>query len=220
MDFIRAWTLNLLYVSVITAFIRVLLPENTLKKTALTAAGLLMLYTLAAPVVTGVLSENKDFFRFSVPEGDGGSAAEELFEKETKENGLFDQIQVLETYRQRLERQVENRVLDQPGVDTVKAEITLVEDPASSRYGAVLSVHIWISMETAGGGGGNSRDSRFPAGIGKIIIEAKGTSRNAGTARITEADVPVEGSLGSIIRENAAELLGIREDQVQVTLRL
>lgn len=210
MEFIKQWTMNIVYVSVLIAFVKTLLPEGRIRKTVLTAAGLIMLYTISAPIASLLNSNIKESFKF--PE----FAIETEKENGTSDNSAyFDNGSVTGIYKQKIEEQVRKAIEGEPEIAEVKAIVNVEEDSGSAEYGFIRSVKINLKLKKNKKEGDSEKV--FPTGQGRIIVNIDKIGGENTAKIVNEENIVTNSGLKEKIIKKVSSLLDISEGIVSVS---
>ena len=203
----KAWLLAVIAVSVLMSVLIALLPDGTLKKSAITGIGFVYLLALLSPLLGlsgNFMPENllKDVLREFAWEND----------TETEEASYMQKV--TETYKKRIETECEARLAELVGY-ACRVTVTVEEDAKAENYGAVKHVLCTVTKDAE-----NQEDIVKPiAGIDKIVVDFRGIHTEGETDTTEEALAAKDRETAADVKKKLVSLLGIGEAAVNVVFQ-
>ena len=193
----KTWLIEIISASVILSMVASLLPENSVKRSAMTALGFVFMLVLASPVIQAV---NKGF-SYDVILSESISQADSM----GTDAYIFN---VVENYKQKLSAQCVEALRDLKKYDVQSVEVQVVENADMGNFGQVTGVKCTLDdKEQAIPGQGTDPMQK----IDKIVIDLHGI--HIGEDREEESyDKDTEERVQTIL----SGLLGINKEVIYV----
>ncbi len=151
----KTWLIGIISASVLLSMVAALLPENGVKRSAMTALGFLFMLVLASPVISAI---NKGFSYDAI-------LAESISQADSMGTEVYI-ANVVESYRQKLSQQCMEALRDLQGYEARCVEVQVVEDADMGNFGQITEVKCILT--------GRKADSAVKSGIDEIVIDLHG----------------------------------------------
>ena len=151
----KTWLIGIISASVILSLVASLLPENSVKRSAMTALGFIFMSVLASPVIRTI---NKEF-SYDVILSESISQADSMGTEAYISN-------VVENYKQKLSQQCAEALKSLENYEVSNVEVQVVENADMGDFGQVIGVKCQLRMK--------EKVSEKKSGIDKIVIDLHG----------------------------------------------
>lgn len=151
----KTWLIGIISASVILSLVASLLPENSVKRSAMTALGFIFMLVLASPVISAI---NKGF-SYDVILSESISQADSMGTEAYISN-------VVESYKQKLSQQCAEALKSLEGYEVSNVEVQVVENADMGDFGQVIGVKCQLRIK--------EKVSEKKSGIDKIVIDLHG----------------------------------------------
>ncbi len=151
----KTWLIGIISASVILSLVASLLPENSVKRSAMTALGFIFMLVLASPVIRTI---NKGF-SYDVILSESISQADSMGTEAYISN-------VVENYKQKLSQQCAEALKSLENYEVSNVEVQVVENADMGDFGQVIGVKCQLRMK--------EKVSEKKSGIDKIVIDLHG----------------------------------------------
>ena len=188
----KAWLIGIISASVLLSMVAALLPENGVKRSAMTALGFLFMLVLASPVISAI---NKGFSYDAI-------LAESISQADSMGTEVYI-ANVVESYRQKLSQQCMGVLRDLQGYEAERVEVQVVENADMGNFGQITEVKCILT--------GQKTDADIQTGIDKIVIDLHGVHMGE-----SEKEDSYDKETEEKVQKILSELLGIDREVIYV----
>jgi len=143
-EFIRSWILNIIIIATMIVLIEILIPSGKMKKYINMVSGIIMIIAVINPL-TGLFNKEVNLKEFQI------LGSNYIDKKEIEKNSEMlerqQMEQIVEVYRQKIIRHIEEMVMTIEGVNKAEADVIINEDYTSKNFGEVKRAYIYLYME-------------------------------------------------------------------------
>lgn len=151
----KTWLIGIISASVILSLVASLLPENSVKRSAMTALGFIFMLVLASPVIRAI----NNGFSYDVILSESISQADSMGTEAYISN-------VVESYKQKLSQQCAEALKSLESYEVSNVEVQVVENADLGDFGQVIGVKCRLRVK--------EKVSEKKSGIDKIVIDLHG----------------------------------------------
>lgn len=188
----KTWLIGIISASVILSLVASLLPENSVKRSAMTALGFIFMLVLASPVIRTI---NKGF-SYDVILSESISQADSMGTEAYISN-------VVENYKQKLSQQCAEALKSLENYEVSNVEVQVVENADMGDFGQVIGVKCQLRMK--------EKVSEKKSGIDKIVIDLHGI--HVGDEENKES---YDRETADTVKQILSGLLGINKEVIYV----
>lgn len=197
MDFLKSWVLNIVALGLLIVIFEIIVPSGKIKKFINLVAGFILIIAVINPFVTFF---SKGFSFKDIQLTDSNVMDQKEMEQQSKNVDDKQKQQIVEVYRSKIKKRIEDTVRGMDGVSDVKANIVINEDYESENFGGIISV----SLEVV-----NAPSDKGIKPVNKVEI---GKDKEA-----LESKKEVDKQLKSKIEDKLCKLFDIEKNSIAIT---
>ncbi len=197
MDFLKSWVLNIVALGLLIVIFEIIVPSGKIKKFINLVAGFILIIAVINPFVTFF---SKGFSFKDIQLTDSNVMDQKEMEQQSKNVDDKQKQQIVEVYRSKIKKRIEDTVREMDGVSDAKANIVINEDYESENFGGIISV----SLEVV-----NAPSDKGIKPVNKVEI---GKDKEA-----LESKKEVDKQLKSKIEDKICKLFDIEKNSIAIT---
>ncbi len=141
MDFLKNWVLNIVALGLLIVIFEIIVPSGKIKKFINLVAGFILIIAVINPFVTYF---SKGFSFKDIQLTDSNALDQKELEQQSKNVEEKQKQQIVDVYRSKIKKRIEDTVREMDGVSDAKANIVINEDYESENFGGILSVSLEV----------------------------------------------------------------------------
>ncbi len=141
MDFLKSWVLNIVALGLLIVIFEIIVPSGKIKKFINLVAGFILIIAVINPFVTFF---SKGFSFKDIQLTDSNVMDQKEMEQQSKNVDDKQKQQIVEVYRSKIKKRIEDTVREMDGVSDAKANIVINEDYESENFGGIISVSLEV----------------------------------------------------------------------------
>lgn len=200
-EFFKSWTLNIVTLVLFIVLLEILVPSGKMKKLINMTSGFILIIAVINPFI-GLFGKGIDLKDFRI------SASSYLDRRELEENSKVMKEnqgkQIVEVYRNKLAREIEDAAGGIKEVTSVKADVIINEDFNSSGFGEIKRVYLYI------------KPGEKTSGIKPVENVKKVEINRSESAVENNAKSSKDKELESLLETKISKLLDISKDNIVV----
>lgn len=197
MDFLKSWVLNIVALGLLIVIFEIIVPSGKIKKFINLVAGFILIIAVINPFVTFF---SKGFSFKDIQLTDSNVMDQKEMEQQSKNVDDKQKQQIVEVYRNKIKKRIEDTVKGMDGVSDAKANIVINEDYESENFGGIVSV----SLEVV-----NAPSDKGIKPVNKVEI---GKDKEA-----SESKKVVDKELKDKIEDKLCKLFDIEKNSIAIT---
>ncbi len=203
-DFLKGWVFNIVTLSILVVLLEILVPTGKTKKIINLISGFVLIIAIINPFLK-LYAKGVDLEQFYL------SGSNFLDRKEiTANSSRIEETQgqqIVEVYRSKLVKQLEEGLKGIEGVGGVKADIIINEDYKSEAFGQIKRVYLQLTPEE------KSNSTEPVVKIDRVKVDTKDEQSGAKAPAKQEA---VPGVLKREIEEKVNKLLDVKSEDIVI----
>lgn len=141
MDFLKSWVLNIVALGLLIVIFEIIVPSGKIKKFINLVAGFILIIAVINPFVTFF---SKGFSFKDIQLTDSNVMDQKEMEQQSKNVDDKQKQQIVDVYRNKIKKRIEDTVKGMDGVSDAKANIVIEEDYESENFGGIISVSLEV----------------------------------------------------------------------------
>jgi len=207
-EFIRSWILNIIIIAMLIVLIEILIPSGKMKKYVNMVSGVILIIAVINPL-KGLFNKEVSLKEFQI------SGSNYIDKKEIENNSKMlerqQMEQIVEIYRQKVIKHIEEMVMGVEGVHNVEADVIINEDYTSKNFGEVKRAYIYLDME------GDSNAIKPVKEVKRIQVGDDNTEEEPEETK-SEAD-KIDKDIVNRIQKQINSVLGVETEDIIISLQ-
>ena len=144
MMFLRGWITSIAVTMIFVVFVEILMPNSNMRKYIDFIIGLLVMMVILNPILKFAMGNSDMGDRILEVSGDMNKSS---IQYQALKISKRQDNQVSGIYKNKLEKQIEKKIIDMGLVEYVKAEVQIDERNSSNQYGTISSIRITVAKK-------------------------------------------------------------------------